>query len=114
MKQGIDNQPVGKVQWVDRNSLNANDYNPNFVCAQPFQRMFIMYDGRVTPCCLDAKRDYVLGDVNNSSVKEIWHGERLTEMRNLHIKGKYRDIDICRKCSIPINDNEGKATPEIV
>ena len=31
MKQGIDNQPVGKVKWVDRNDLNANDYNPNFV-----------------------------------------------------------------------------------
>ena len=28
MKQGINEQPVNAVKWVDRNSLNANDYNP--------------------------------------------------------------------------------------
>jgi radical SAM protein with 4Fe4S-binding SPASM domain len=107
---------VGFDGWINEatNRPDYDDYNPNFVCAQPFQRMFIMYDGRVTPCCLDAKRDYVLGDVYKKSIKEIWHGEKLTEMRNLHMKGKYRDIDICRRCSIPTNDNKGKATPEIV
>jgi radical SAM protein with 4Fe4S-binding SPASM domain len=107
---------VGFDGWINEssNKPESSDYNPNFVCAQPFQRMFVMYNGLVTPCCLDAKREYALGDVYQTSIKEIWHGEKLTKMRNLHIEGKYMDIAICRKCPIPLNDNEGKATPEIV
>ena len=48
MKQGIDNQPVGKVQWVDRNELNANDYNPNFVAPPELEllKTSIIEDGK--------------------------------------------------------------------
>ena len=51
MKQGIDNQPVGKVQWVDRNTLNANDYNPNFVAPPELQllKTSIIEDGWTQP-----------------------------------------------------------------
>lgn len=31
MKQGINNQPISNVQWIDRQLLRANDYNPNKV-----------------------------------------------------------------------------------
>ena len=51
MKQGIDNQPVGKVKWVDRNELNANDYNPNFVAPPELEllKTSIMEDGWTQP-----------------------------------------------------------------
>ena len=31
MKQGVNEQPISKVMWVDRESLKANSYNPNKV-----------------------------------------------------------------------------------
>lgn len=30
-KQGIEEQPISHVKWVDPNTLTANDYNPNHV-----------------------------------------------------------------------------------
>ena len=107
---------VGFDEWINHSSSHGeySDYNPNFVCAMPFQRMFITYNGKCTPCCLDAKRQYVVGDVYENTVKEIWHGEKLTTMRELQKKGKYRDIELCRQCYLPFSKSSGKATPEIV
>jgi|TARA_R100001460_G_scaffold41877_3_gene77811 ParB-like chromosome segregation protein Spo0J len=31
MKKGLEFQPINNVQWVDRNKLKANNYNPNKV-----------------------------------------------------------------------------------
>ena len=80
----------------------------------PFQRLFITYNGLCVPCCLDAKRQYVVGNAYENTVSDIWHGEKLTKMRELQINGKYRDVDLCRECYLPMSKSSGKATPEIV
>ena len=107
---------VGYDEWVNQSSGHGDysDYNPNFVCAMPFQRLFIMYNGLVTPCCIDVRREYALGDVHEQTLKEIWHSEKLNYLRDAHIKGRYRDINSCRKCSHPFTKTDGKATPEMV
>lgn len=97
---------VGKVgfgEWMVRTSTAADDknYNPDFICAQPFQRMFVLEDGICTPCCLDDGRGYVLGDANKNSISEIWHGEQAEKLRSFQRDGKYYNIDICKKCAMP-------------
>lgn len=94
---------VGFGEWVEHCATSATyeDYNPDFVCSQPFQRITILWDGICTPCCVDDGRGYILGDVNKSTVKEIWNGERYKKLRNAQITGRYRDIDICSKCYYP-------------
>jgi len=107
---------VGFIEWVNHTTAHGEyeEYNPDFVCAQPFQRMFIMYNGTCTPCCLDAKREYSLGNIHEHTVKEIWHGEELTRMREYQKHGRYREIEICRKCLAPVTKASGEATPELV
>lgn len=105
---------VGYGEWINHsgegtikkdssgNEVISNyDYNPDFVCAQPFQRMFIMWDGICTPCCPDVARGYETGDATKNSIKEIWHGEKYKKMREAQIGGNYMDIEICRNCYIP-------------
>ena len=49
--RGVDRQPVSLVEWVDRNVLKANDYNPNRV-ASPEMRLLkrsILEDGWTQP-----------------------------------------------------------------
>lgn len=107
---------VGFGEWVDARGKGTKkvvgkpksgevtvyeNYNPDFVCSQPFQRMFIMYDGICTPCCTDVARGYAIGDVSENTVKEIWHGEKLTKLREAHISGRYPEIDICKNCYVP-------------
>jgi len=109
-------ETVGFDEWINHSSGHGeySEYNPNFVCAMPFQRLFITYNGLCVPCCLDAKRQYVVGDAYKNTISDIWHGEKLTKMRELQINGKYRDVDLCRECYLPMSKSSGKATPEIV
>jgi MoaA/NifB/PqqE/SkfB family radical SAM enzyme len=94
---------VGYGEWVEHTSTQGviEDYNPDFVCAQPFQRMFVMYDGVCTPCCVDDGRGYILGDARKNTIKEIWHGPQYQRLRNAMTNGRYKDIDICAKCYMP-------------
>jgi len=107
---------VGFGEWVDARGKGTikisgtkksgtiheyDNYNPDFVCSQPFQRMFVMYDGVCTPCCIDVSRGYELGDVKKNTIKEIWKGERFQKLREAQISGRYPEIDICRTCYMP-------------
>ncbi len=79
-------------------------YNPNFVCAQLFQRMFIMWDGIVTLCCVDNKRESIMGDARKEKLKDIWHNEKYEKIRSAHIASRYSEIPICSKCYVPVSD----------
>jgi MoaA/NifB/PqqE/SkfB family radical SAM enzyme len=99
---------VGYGEWVDHSIKNEDDkknpqynYNPNFVCPQPFQRIFVMYDGICTSCCLDVDRSYVLGDANKKSIKEIWNDEPIKKMREAQKNHSYMDIEMCSSCYLP-------------
>ncbi|KUO39432.1 MAG: hypothetical protein AVW05_01565 [Hadesarchaea archaeon DG-33] len=83
-------------------------YNPNFVCAQLFQRMFIMWDGLVTLCCVDNKRESIMGNARKEKLKDIWNNEKYEKIRSVHIAGSYYEIPICSKCYVPVSDLKKK------
>lgn len=51
MSKGTDAQPVSKVVWVKRDSLRANDYNPNHVAVPELKllKTSILADGWTQP-----------------------------------------------------------------
>lgn len=51
MKNGIENQPVNRVQWVDRAQLKPNHYNPNHVAPPELELLItsILEDGWTQP-----------------------------------------------------------------
>lgn len=51
MKNGIENQPVGRVEWVDRATLKPNHYNPNHVAPPELELLItsITEDGWTQP-----------------------------------------------------------------
>ena len=42
----------------------------------------------------------VLGDVNKQSLKEIWNGDKLKELRLMHIEGKRDQVKGCSTCTV--------------
>ncbi len=83
-------------------------YNPNFTCSQPFQRMFIMWDGTTTPCCVDDHRGYVTGNARTDDLHDIWHGPAYRAMREAQLTGRYQEIGICNKCYVPYTELDGQ------
>jgi len=92
---------VGFDKWINHANLKEHKTNAGFICVQPFQRLLIKYDGTVSPCCNDALKEFPVGNVNYQTIKEIWKGNKIQQLRNAHVKGNYKDIDICKKCIVP-------------
>lgn len=55
-------------------------------CKRAISEMTILYDGRVNLCCMDMKGEMIFGDVNKSSVKEIWYSPERQKYAILHSK----------------------------
>lgn len=54
----------------------------NFECRSPWQRLSVLANGDVLPCCDFNGRSLVLGNVAHQSLKEIWNGATLLSIRN--------------------------------
>jgi radical SAM protein with 4Fe4S-binding SPASM domain len=67
-------------------------------CLRMWQSIVISWDGKVVPCCFDKDANYQLGDLNNTSFKEIWKGNTSKTFRNKIIHNR-KSIDICCNCT---------------
>lgn len=70
------------------------------ICSFPWRTMVILQDGRVASCCFDYNGVQVLGDVHESSLYDIWHGEKFQAMRKKFKYLSYNTYPICMKCSV--------------
>lgn len=81
-----------RVEWVQRES---------YCCPQLYQRLVILYNGTVVPCCGAYDESLSLGNIfKGDSLYDIWHGEKLENLRAMHEAGQYKDIPTCAKCAL--------------
>ena len=94
---------LGYGYYVDRDIFSQKYYplKDGFFCAQPFQRMFLKFNGNVTICCVDDKDETIVGNWKSQSLQNIWLGSTYKEIRKKHASGNYYDIEMCRKCYLP-------------
>ena len=69
-------------------------------CISPWSTMVIHFDGKIPLCGCDYNNKILIGDLNNSTIKEIWNSEKFNKIRSLHTSGKRNDISLCRGCNI--------------
>lgn len=69
-------------------------------CTEPFDRLVIKWDGRVTPCCVDFDADLVVGDAARQTIEEIWQSRALTNLRAIIRNKAYSKIPRCRSCPL--------------
>ena len=78
------------------------EYVNNFICSSIYQRVFICSDGKAVACCQDYNGDAVIGDANKESVYDIWHGEKLNNIRKiLDRPDGFKTLSLCSKCVMP-------------
>ncbi len=96
---------VGYSWYTERDSTVSGEYPevPGFHCAQPFHRMFLKANGNITICCFDNDDETVVGDWRREGLYDIWNGEKYKNTRRIHAEGRYREMDICRRCYFPVS-----------
>jgi radical SAM protein with 4Fe4S-binding SPASM domain len=78
------------------------EYLEDFTCPQQYQRLVIGADGRVMKCANDEKNGEVVGDITKDTVHQVWHGEELTAVRQLHLRNRgFLESPVCRRCCLP-------------
>jgi radical SAM protein with 4Fe4S-binding SPASM domain len=70
-----------------------------YPCSYLWQRLTVYSDGTVTTCSRDYDSKYnKIGNVNSNSIYELWHSERLRDMRAAHLNGRRKEFHICSMC----------------
>ena len=79
--------------WPD---LNAPESGANF-CHGFTRQLAVLWDGTVTPCCLDSEGDIPLGNLLSRPLEEILQGERAAAMAAGFAARKPTE-ELCRRC----------------
>ncbi len=86
MKKNAHNTIFAKLQYIP--------------CPYPWFSMHILWDGTVTPCCMDFHAGYSLGNINDSTLLEIWNGKAMQQLRRKLSSGVIKEIPLCSRCDL--------------
>ena len=67
-------------------------------CWKLWHSCVITWDGAVVPCCFDKDAQHQLGQLSQTSFKQLWQGEKYQHFRRSILKSR-KEIDICANCS---------------
>jgi radical SAM protein with 4Fe4S-binding SPASM domain len=67
-------------------------------CFRLWMNPVVTWNGKVVPCCFDKECDHVMGDLNESTFRDIWHGEKFRKFREMVLNNREM-IEICNNCT---------------
>jgi len=77
---------------------NEMSYPP---CSRLWSTAVITWNGNVVPCIYDANHQYVIGNVKDRHLKEIWNSYKMQALRHSMLDGSYRLLSpLCRHCIV--------------
>lgn len=68
-------------------------------CHDPFEGVYVLFDGTLLTCCPDWERKGVLGNLATQTLAEVWRSPLAAQRRRDMVAGRYRDLALCRDCS---------------
>ena len=89
----------GKTKWKkDASKISANERK--IPCPLLWTMMTITPNGDVSACCGDTDVLLKIGNVNESSLLEIWNGKKLNWLRKMHLDKKFNAMPLCGECEV--------------
>lgn len=70
-------------------------------CFLLWKQILIWSDGTVALCCDDWDGKSPQGNLNTSTIKEIWSSQKRQKIRSVHSSGKASKIPLCENCKQP-------------
>lgn len=90
----------GIMSQADINKLQVKSIECSEVCKEPFDRIVITADGKVSGCCMyDDSETLFYGDVNENSLKTEWENKKHYELCKTHITGEGIN-KYCQRCEL--------------
>lgn len=90
------------IDYLGLDDESKIEHIENFYCPQHYQRLIIGADGRAIMCTNDEENTQYIGNAHSESIYEIWHSDRLTQLREIHKKrAGFKNIPVCNSCFLP-------------
>lgn len=80
------------------NFMGPMKIKPDFICQYPWERIVVAYNGDAQCCTGWNAESIVLGNVRDRTIREMWHSDRMEEIRRIHSQGRRLDIEACANC----------------
>jgi len=94
--------PGNRQKSIAAKSYKDVDELPLQLCPQLMWTPGIMVDGRMTACgCLDNNGSLAIGNIQDSTIGEMRHGERYNRMVEAFLSGDLSEFPICKRCDVP-------------
>lgn len=71
---------------------------PTDTCPYIFYSVSINADGLVSSCFLDWGRKLLIGDMNQQTLREVWHSNKMNALRRQHLEGRRGENPVCSNC----------------
>lgn len=69
-----------------------------YCCNQLWQLLTVTCNGDIIICERDYGHKYLLGNLKTHTIYECWHSDTMKKFRELHLKNRWHEIPLCRKC----------------
>jgi MoaA/NifB/PqqE/SkfB family radical SAM enzyme len=89
---------VKKLDGPDPDTAEKHPEPESYLCNYPWRSVVVLWDGRVVPCCRDHDAALVLGDLQRQSLREVWRGDVVRQLRLTHRSGECAPGDPCAGC----------------
>jgi MoaA/NifB/PqqE/SkfB family radical SAM enzyme len=90
---------IREANWAGENRTTHQNWKPNESCGRALEQIYVMFDGKVTTCCLDPSGKMVFGDLNKQTIREVYNGEEYLRFREAHACDKADQYEICKGCT---------------
>ena len=85
-------------RWDTYNNKPHADLN--LPCNVIWERLYVWFDGKVNPCDADYKSYLSYGNVQNSSIEELWNSKKIKDLKSIHLSNSRSNIKPCDRCGV--------------
>ena len=82
--------------YFSKKNKNKKRMLKKYTCNEPWGQVTVHADGTVGPCCNTVGRNLPIGNIFKQTLKEIWLGSKMTNIRESFKNDKPNNI--CKLC----------------
>jgi len=93
---------INKLESLKKQESVKKVYRP---CTEVYGKLSVDWDGKVSCCCGDFDNFLTVGNINKTSLLEIWkNSEELKLFRRLLDMNKHKSLTLCSRCFLAYDD----------
>ena len=97
---GLVDSRANEEELIPDSKCITNSPRFTYPCRRLWEQIYITVNGTVCLCSQDFNGQINLGDLNANTLLEIWEMEPYHTIRNIHLSGNGRQMEMCNKCPI--------------